>query len=139
QAAGVVRRAILGRTALALPGLARLVDRAEVTREHARGVVLLGVGCTRALAGGRIAGDLVALVQRREAAVLGLADAVADVAHAVDLAEVGRGAGLTVVARGSLGRRDHDAGVQSADHLPGVADGDQARRRLDLRAVHTAG
>ena len=60
----VERRAILGGAAPALPGRAGLVDLADWTGEHAGEVVLVGVGRGVALARGRIAGHLVALVQR---------------------------------------------------------------------------
>jgi hypothetical protein len=55
--------AVLGRAAHTFPGLADFVDVTEVAREHARGIVLVGVRLRFALAGGRIAADGVALVE----------------------------------------------------------------------------
>src|SRR5262249_24085066 len=57
-------RAILGRAAPALAGLACLIHPAEVTGEHAAQVVLLRIGFRVALPCGRIAAHLVALGER---------------------------------------------------------------------------
>jgi hypothetical protein len=84
--------AVFGHAASALAGLAGLLDLTERPGQEAEAVLLVRVGRTDAVAGRGVAFDLVALVEGRERAALGLANAFTELADTVELAKIDGGA-----------------------------------------------